>query len=281
MAHRTTQILVLCITVGTPAFASARYVELQTFDSSASATTAGWSGHDNSLNGNSFGFQSTNFTGLSPAGEAGGTIARTSNLAYYADLTLGATPTLGQGLQSSGELAVTSFAFNNAIRIGYFDANASSGSIAFAGFQVAEPQSGSLLRILASIHLEDGSFLESGTPVLISANTNYTWTANWNPSTLVEQVEFFNSVGTSLGTSTVQINSLNVAQSGPFNAFGILTGGIGGAAPTNVANVYIDNLSYAITPVPEPGSLFLCALASGVVGWTVKRRESQTALGSE
>src|SRR5205085_2221647 len=109
-----------------------------TFDSAGAASVAGWAALGNTQNGNAFGYSATNFTGgLSAAGEAGGTIARTTNLAYYADLTLGGMPSLTQFLHASGELAVTDYAFNNGIRIGFFNANATTGPIAFVGFQVA------------------------------------------------------------------------------------------------------------------------------------------------
>src|SRR5580765_8264589 len=100
---------------------------------------AGWTGFRNGQDGNSFGFSATNFTGgLSPAGEAGGTIARAPNLAYYADLTLGGSPNLGYRLQASGELSVTSISnFNNGVRIGFFDATNTVGLFGFVGFQVA------------------------------------------------------------------------------------------------------------------------------------------------
>lgn len=75
--------------LGLPDLARADIIETQAFDTPAAAAAAGWTGFRNTLDGNDFGFRTSNHAGgLSPAGEAGGRAARTANLSYYADITL-------------------------------------------------------------------------------------------------------------------------------------------------------------------------------------------------
>src|SRR5262245_40928496 len=60
----------------------------ETFDSAATATAHGWTGLNNAVPNNNFGFSATNNTGGTPGGEAGGPMARNGVVAYYADTTL-------------------------------------------------------------------------------------------------------------------------------------------------------------------------------------------------
>jgi len=102
--------------------------------------------------GNNFGFQTSNNTqGTSPAGEAGGTFARTTQVSYYADTNLGGTIDFNRPFQASGEVVLMSTSnFNNGVSIGHRDTSPSSvGSqfMNFVGFQIAEPQG---LRVTSS-----------------------------------------------------------------------------------------------------------------------------------
>ena len=232
-------------------------VETQSFDSSAAASSAGWAGLDNTLNGNAFGFSNTNFTGLSGAGEAGGTVARTTNLAYYADLSVGGSPSLLTALHASGELNVVSVSnFNNPVRFGFFNAADTTGFIRFAGFQVAESTTSTQFRAFPSVHFANGSRAESSFPLIIAANVPYTWESDFDPSNQRMSLEFFNA-GVSLGVSTVDLSPAQIGYGASFSAFGLVTGGWGQADPSNVAHVYMDNLTYSVTPVPEPSGLCL------------------------
>lgn len=257
--------------------------ESQVFDSLASASSAGWSNLGNAANGNAFGFSATNLTGgASPSGEAGGVIARTPNLAYFADLTLGGVPTLNHQLLASGELNAVSHSnfFDNAIRIGFFNAADTTGFVRFAGFQVAEnlAQSGTF-RAFPTVHFIDGSRAESSMPLLLTANARYTWTTGFDPSNSRMSLEVFNSGGSSIGTSTVDLDGHQVGLGASFNAFGLVTGGWGQASATNVATVYVDNLTYAFTPVPEPTSFGLLGIATLIFGkrFMLRGREDAAA----
>jgi hypothetical protein len=85
----------------------------------------------NGANGNSFGFSSTNNTGLSPGGELGGTFARGTRLmAYAADSNIG-TLSRNDLLQFAGEIFLTDEDFDGSLVLGFFipqSAGASLGS---------------------------------------------------------------------------------------------------------------------------------------------------------
>lgn len=246
---------------------NAGIIHFQAFDTEASAAATGWTGFGNSQNGNLFGFSgSDNTGGLSPAGEAGGTIARTENLAYYADGTLGGVLTFDDSITATGEFDILSAAgFNNANRVGYFDSTDTTGAFDFLGFQVAEPQVGNNLRVLADVVFSNGATLaQSTTPFTITPNGDYTWEFSWSPSTNLLRVEFFDSAGVSVGESSRTLSATQRAFGISLNAFGLTTGGIGEPiSPNNNADVFIDNLSYTTAFVPEPASQAL--LFSGVL----------------
>jgi hypothetical protein len=65
--------------------------------------------------------------------------------------TLNGLLSLETPISASGELDITRFSFNNGIRIGHFDSRDGTGPYDFLGFQVAEPESGDQLRVIADI----------------------------------------------------------------------------------------------------------------------------------
>jgi hypothetical protein len=251
-----------------PASVRAQVIENQAFDSASAASAAGWAGFRNGQDGNSFGFRATNLTGgSSPSGEAGGTIARTPNLAYYADLTISGSPNFGYSIHASGELAVTGIgAFNNAIRMGFFNSANTTGVVEFLGFQVAEAQSSSgLLQVFPTIIQSNGAIHQTDATLRVSVGSTYTWLSDWNPGASQMSVQVFDSAGASIGISSLTLGPSDIATGISLNAFGLMTGAIGQADPSNTADLFVDNLTYSFTAVPEPSSLVLVFLGSASV----------------
>jgi hypothetical protein len=258
-------------------------IRIQTFDSAASATAQGWTVLRNTTDGNNFGFRSTNLTaGPSGPGEAGGTVARTPGLSYYADATLAGPLTLADPIRAAGELFVPPFFGNNAIRVGHFDASDTLNPYDFLGFQVAEPEVSppTQIRVIAYAYLANGDRVGTATPLSVAPNTAYTWSYTWSPADSLLTVEVFDSAGGSLGTSLLGLSPAQRAIGVSLTGFGLSTGGIGDADPANRTDVFIDNLSYtagrdaAAAAIPEPSSLLTlgaCCMALTGWAWTKQR----------
>lgn len=246
-------------------------IRTETFDSDR-----GWIGlrnTDGSI-GNNFGFSNTDNTGgLSPAGEAGGTIARTVEVSYYADTDLGGSLTLDQRIEASGEFDMSGVgAFNNGVFIGHRNTSPSSTDSTFAnfiGFQIAEPQGSSQFRFRSKSYLNDGSFRDGNEISGLTLNGDYTWSAIYDPTVLdgVFTVELFNSGG-SLGTSVLFFSAGDRAVGATFDAFGIGSGGLTPPenSPTNTVDVFIDNVSYSTAVVvSEPLSWIYVGICFAVL----------------
>ena len=107
----------------------------------------GWTGLRNQdvTIGNAIGFSNTNETGgVSPAGEAGGRVARSKEASFYADTNLGGTLNLTNFIQASGEFDFPGTfcpLFNNGIHVGHRNTSLDSTDDSvtnFIGFEFAE-----------------------------------------------------------------------------------------------------------------------------------------------
>ena len=240
------------------------------FDNAIDVPAHGWTGTGNTSNGNNFGFSNTDNTGFgSPAGEAGGVIARTANVSFYGDTMLGTLFTLTNTLHADGELAITaattSPVYDNATAIGFFNI-ADAGSSArknTLGLTLNEPAGTGgpgTYRVRPTFKLSSGAVVEpTGVISLTPGNSIYKFTFDYNPTNGVNSqgrltVQMFNSSGVSLGTLSQDLNATQRATNATFNAFGLLTGGLGAANNADAITLFIDNVNYtsasANTAVP-------------------------------
>lgn len=240
----------------------------------------GWTGlrNINASTGNNFGFRASNVTGgASGAGEAGGTFARTTDVANYADTNLGGVLALGDRTAASGELIVTSFSnWNNGIFIGYrsMSADSTDSSMSnFFGFQVSEgqnlsPTPSAAFGVAPTLFLSDGARRFGPSIGFNELNGNLQWTWNYDPTVNNGRVtlQVFNSGGGLLGTSTLDLSAGDRSIGASFDAFGIGSGGIGGTDATNQVTVFIDNVTYTTALVPEPSSAALVLFGLLAVG---------------
>jgi hypothetical protein len=257
--------LLVSLFVGFNAAQAATPTKTENFDSAASAALNGWTGFNNTANGNNYGFSNSNNTGGNPAGEAGGIFSRATSLSYYADTTVGDLPfmDLFNRLEARGELAlVTAATQDTQFDVGFFDRTESPIQYAaFLGFRVGFDSGGGFA--ISSQGVQQG-----GTSGTLGVGT-YTWSMVYDPNFSSNDgrvtTVFTNSVGSQvLEVHTDIASGAKIGRSartgGYFNidAFGLLAGE-NGSTVSDSMEAYIDGLVYTI---PETTSAVLLLVAS-------------------
>lgn len=257
--------------------------EMQSFDNGSAAAAAGWTGSGNTSNDNDFGFSDTNHTlGSSPAGEAGGSIAR-GDRAYYADTTLqhaDGRVSMNDTIHGSGEFITASVGdnFGHGVFLGHFNDRSTqfTGNKAMLGFAINDLNS-TEVRARVSFTTSAGNvatWSASGSGVegsgasayfLLDVGTAYTFAYNYNPgagSNGEVVFEMFDN-GVSMGTITGSPNEADRTNGAFFYAFGLTNTQLSEPVNPSVADMFIDNALYTVpTPIPEPTSLALVSLAA-------------------
>ncbi|MEO7298790.1 MAG: hypothetical protein ABI042_09470 [Verrucomicrobiota bacterium] len=249
----------------------ANFVEaatVQTFDTDASTTAAGWFGTGNTTDGNNYGFANSDFTAqASPGGEAGGTMIHFTNTSSYG-VSLGASFSLSDSFRADGEWASPTFTPEGAsIGIGFYN-SADIGvtkRINTLGLTVAEPGANGL-RIRAAYYLTNGAAVQTATAQVIALGTNkvgrfsfvYDPTLSSGNGSLT--VTMYNLGGFSLGSRTVNLTAAQRTTNVFIDSFGIVIGGIPPSLDTNTSTFFIDNVQYYAGPVitcvtPSPSQL--------------------------
>ncbi|MEO7298212.1 MAG: Calx-beta domain-containing protein [Verrucomicrobiota bacterium] len=258
-------------TVGSPSSATVMIADndatavtqaTEPFDNASDVLAHGWTGVGNITNGNNFGFSNTDNTGFgSPAGEGGNVLARTVNVSFYGDTTLGAIFTLTNTLHADGELAITAAStsplYDNAVMIGFFN-TIDGGAVLrknVLGLTIAEPVGGGqgTYRARPTFALSDGATVQPSAVIsLTPGNSRYKFTADYNPTNGVNgqgrlTLQMFNSSGVSLGTLTQDLTAAQRNTGASINGYGLLTGGLGAANSGDAINLYIDQMTYSST----------------------------------
>ena len=224
----------------------------ETFDTLATAQAHGWAGFGTNVNGNNFGFQTSNLTTLTPGGEMGGTFARSTTISYYADTTLGPALNLTQTLHADGELALFNNSFNGDMRVGFFPA-ASGGASAlshFIGLNISEPGGGSIgFRVSPVVALANGTVLYGTFLDTLTTSGAFTFRIDYNPASGSGQltIEVFTSGGASRGIRTLNLTAAQRTTGATFDAFGAHIGGTGAGNSALKLDAYLDALTYTAT----------------------------------
>jgi uncharacterized repeat protein (TIGR02543 family) len=217
----------------------------ETFDTAESTAANGWTGSGNTngglpVDGNNFGwFEVDNVLGT--PGEAGGIFARSLSYRYFAD-TNGGTLSRTGTLVMSGSFYLENSDFDGTFKIGFF--NTAAVATNFVGIAFSEPSGGIANPFRGYAEVAGTGGASSGpTPIeLNQAETltyNLTWTGQPDGSGTLS--------GTLAGTA---VNVAVAAGSGTFNAFGIVTGGMGTNVNENTGPCFFDDLTYTeVTPV--------------------------------
>ncbi|MEQ1825056.1 MAG: SUMF1/EgtB/PvdO family nonheme iron enzyme, partial [Pirellula sp.] len=215
-------------------------------------TDPNWSSQNTQSGGANIGFRTSNLTGNSIGGEAGGTFPRSGNFTYYADTHLGQPLDLNQSISASGEFDVTNIlpGFNTGIFIGHF-ATQPGTTFPSIGWELLENNSTSV-RVVAQIIFADGTMLRSLSGVSahsITLNQDRTWSYRYDPEggDGFGQITFTMSGTTDGFSETFKLTAAQRKVGLSVNAFGFSIDPLANPV-TSTAELYIDHLNYTINP---------------------------------
>jgi len=253
--------------VATTSPALAQVVRSQNFD-----TDPGWTLVGSGANGNNFGYRTSANAGGS-AGEAGGRFTRSTFVRTYAD-TSGISLSLDAVFAAQGRFNFTNDNapdFGPALQVGHF----SGSGLASVGVSFNNNNTGTL-HWQASVRLDDGTNIISPPSIPLLSNVPRTWSYDWNPTG-----------GTGSGRLTVTLSGINgggtdiIDLTPAQRAVGVTLDGFGfnGESATSsnsglLADIFIDDVTYSVIPVPEPSSVALMTVTVAFVGRRYRRRHS-------
>jgi hypothetical protein len=178
-------------------------------------------------------------------------------VAWYGDTDLGGTLTLDDQLTAAGRLNLLNLDFDGEVWIGWFDAEDSPDRTDFVGLQFREPNGDTNpdFRGLASFYTSVGSY-NVGNFVAVPEDTQYEFLIEYDPDQGDGELTI-TLTDTSSGDTITQTNFLTAserAEDAELNAFGITTsGGAGSNVPTQLMELYIDDLTYTSLKSSVPG----------------------------
>jgi uncharacterized repeat protein (TIGR02543 family) len=203
----------------------------ESFNTSATTATNGWSGSGNTTSPDNFTWANTDVVlGTGTGGAVGGVFSRKTDYSYFADMNICTFDRRTDTLTLSGSFRLVNNNFDGIVKLGYF--NPSDPGNNFIGFAFAEPSGSSDFRGYASVNdITKSSYISL--PQSTTYSFNLTWIGNADGS------------GTLSGTIAGQnVSVTDTAGTGTFTAFGLLNGGMGNSSSVITGNCYFDNLSY-------------------------------------
>jgi hypothetical protein len=223
---------------------------VQPFLTSQSTTDAGWVGSGNAANGHSFSWQNSSAVS-GTAGAIGGTFARATGFAYFADTSITALVRTNT-IRMAGSFRLVNSDFDGAFYLGYFPhASLTAGSppAQFIGIEFSEP-SGDASNPFRGAARINGTGGVASAVVSLAQNVNHSFDLTWTGKP--------DGSGTLAGTLAGQ--AINIAAgvgTATFTAFGLLVGGSSTAASgQNTGTCLFDDLQYrkgtVLPPVPDP-----------------------------
>ena len=217
----------------------------ESFDTVESASAHGWVELGSRTNGQDFGFSATANAG-GPAGEAGGTFARTSVRSCYVDV-YGAKLTLNDYLTASGKIILPgAYGGNLGPIIGHSDSTTAGLSLPEANNLGLNNLNGTTFYL--ELILADGTRAgEVALPGVVSTSTVYDWNYVYDPtggptgngSLTVNVIS-----GGVTNTAVYNLSAANRATGAQFDCFGMTSRALSSSAATGPA--YIDNVTYTV-----------------------------------
>jgi hypothetical protein len=227
-----------------------RATETQTFDTAASAAAAGWAAGG----APSYGFQASNNTGQTPAGEAGGIFPRSDTRSSYGDTTLGGLVTQAMPITAAGELNIRNSAFADGEHlIGHYNTAGVTENTQtnILGILILEGNPGPEANFRYQPFIRDSSGLEfsdgngrinlpylnnEGQPIL------YKFDYTWDPAASSLTTRILDTAGVPV-PGGLNVLDLETSPTFSFDAFGLSSGFNGSSEPKN-HEIYIDNVTY-------------------------------------
>jgi hypothetical protein len=232
--------VVLASAVATAAL-SAQIVRGGTYTENFDIKPIDWKGLNNDGAAGTFGFQTTNLTAqANPAGEAGGTMIRSTTRGYYADTALYGTLTQDDFIHGEGELDFRNGTTgDNELVFGHQNINTldfNRNLLGIGAYEAGGGQDG--VRITYLIYPDAGGEL-NGTRTNIPPG-QYRYTYDWNPVTDNMNVKIFNSGG----GLVLEQNSGTLGISFNLNAHGFAAGINSSSNPAQSFDMHVDATSY-------------------------------------
>ena len=230
----------------------------ESFDTDVSTAAHGWTGYNNDIFPNVFGWSDTSYAGGN-AGEAGGVFNRTSGAGWYADIDLNGSQDLNNWISASGRLVMTNNnSANNNWYLGHFNTNIFFGLVAnFVGFQFAENNS-TTIRVYAMVKLADGSSQASAPSVITFANIAY-FDYAYNPTgdgQLVAQL--LDASSNVIYTATLNLVGGSKGTGAQLNAFGASEAAL--TLTTARISMFWDDATYTrLQALPQPEAVAYAA----------------------
>jgi len=218
---------------------------VQTFDTLASTTSAGWIGLANTSNGNDFGWNSSSIV-TGSGGCIGGTFARSNQTAYFADASiteLGRTSTL----RMAGSFRLVNNNFDGVFYVGYFNPETiTPGTLPqnFIGIEIAEP-SGITTNPFRGRVVVNGAGGVASSVVSLPQNINHNFDLTWTGK----------STGAGIITGALAGQSIDISATDgltTFTAFGLLNGGFLTSTAERTGICLFDSLRYRKGEIPPP-----------------------------
>ena len=218
---------------------------VQTFDTLASTTSAGWVGSGNTSNGNNFGWNvSSVVTGS--GGCIGGTFGRSTQSAYFADTTISEISRTST-LRMAGTFRLANSNFDGVFYVGYFSPETIIPATLpenFIGLEIAEPV-GVTTNPFRGRAVITGVGGTSSSTISLPQDTNLTFDLTWTGQS--------DGSGNFIGTFAGQpVNISAESRLATFNAFGLLNGGFSNATSEKTGLCLFDDLRYRKGVIPPP-----------------------------
>ncbi len=218
---------------------------VQTFDTLSSTTSAGWLGVGNTSNLNNFGWNASSIV-TGSGGCIGGTFARSTQPAYFADVTISELSRTST-LRMAGTFRLQNNNFDGLFFVGYFSPETVIPATLpenFIGLEISEP-------VGLTTNPFRGKAIVSGVGGTVSnvislpQNTNLTFDLTWTGKS--------DGSGTFIGTFAGQsVNISAESRLATFDAFGLLNGGFSSSSSVRTGVCLFDDLRYRKGEIPPP-----------------------------
>jgi hypothetical protein len=250
----------------------------------------GWTGSNNSANGNSYSWSSGTSQAGGATGKVGGTFARTLVDSYFGDLNLSQTYGLGNAITATGKFDILNISSgwystgSSRFFIGHF--SESSTNREFLGLEFQNGATSTSMLVRGRIQRPNVGGGDNTGWITISTNGNHTFSYTYDPTLGdIGDPSPHGRLTLTIDTTTVSVNlGGSTRNSGAqFNAFGMgyTNNLMSDNTPSRTAQIFIDDVGYSGCRVIKDaltGSDKTAALPAR--GWVETHRGAIVPIGS-